>query len=177
MSRASDKQLAFIRTLCAEREGGDAFVTTALPDSRSASALIGQLLKLPRRADVAGRSIVSETGMYRLADGSIVKVQAAKESGNLYAKRLASINGSRLSETDARVQWEFVYEPGLIKQVQPESKLTLEEAREFGIQYGVCCNCGARLSDAESVAQGIGPVCAKQFSARSGFAAQLRESF
>lgn len=88
-------------------------------------------------------------GMY-LMDGRVFKVQIAKQgSGNLYAKEL--IEGS------------FVYSPGMIRQLRPEHRMSLEQAKEYGKLYGVCCNCGRDLTDEGSIEAGIGPVCAKKF--------------
>lgn len=87
-------------------------------------------------------------GLYRMADGTIAKVQIAKNgSGNLYAKRLVVGEG-------------FAYEPGLIRRLTADMRMTLEEAAEFGKLYGVCCVCGRDLTDEASIAAGIGPVCA-----------------
>lgn len=89
-------------------------------------------------------------------------MQAGKESGNLYAKALTRIGGKRLTRDDATVSWEFVYAPGAIHSLTAAQRMTLAEAKAFGIQYGVCCVCGAFLKDAKSVAAGIGPVCVKR---------------
>jgi len=90
------------------------------------------------------------------------KVQKSKQSGYLYAKHLRACEGMRLSETDERAQWEFVYAPGAIKALTDDMEISVEEAKEFGIKYGVCCVCGARLKDAKSVRDGIGPICQKR---------------
>ena len=113
----------------------------------------------PERTLVQNRDRVTEVGMYNTGT-DIYKVQAAKESGNLYAKRLVPIGGQRLSENDERVRWEFQYAAGAIRDLKPEQRMTLEAAKAFGIKFGVCCVCGAFLKDATSVANGIGPVCA-----------------
>ncbi len=102
-----------------------------------------------------------DKGIYRTAAGDIFKVQISRQSGHPYAKRLQPIGGQRLSEAGERVQWEFVYAPGAIYALQPEMQMTLAEAKAFGIQYGICCVCGAFLKDAASVERGIGPVCRK----------------
>lgn len=104
---------------------------------------------------------VTEPGMYRHGE-DILKVQRSKSSDNLYAKRLVMITGQRLSEDAERVPWEFVYEQGAIRTLKASDRMTVEQARAFGIQYGVCCVCGAFLKDATSVENGIGPVCAKR---------------
>lgn len=90
-----------------------------------------------------------EAGIY-LLNGVVHKVQKAVHgSGNLYAKVLQ--DGA------------FVYAPGAIRSLLPEHRMTLEQAKEYGHLYGVCCNCGATLTDEKSIEAGIGPVCAKKF--------------
>lgn len=85
-------------------------------------------------------------GMW-LLDGDVIKVQVAKlGSGNLYAKRL--------------VEGTFVYEAGLIRRMANATRMTVEQAGEFGKLYGMCIVCGRPLTDEFSIANGIGPVCA-----------------
>ena len=96
---------------------------------------------------------VSEDGMYRSPDGTIWKVQVAHHgTGNLYAKRLVVEDG----------HGEFVYAAGAVRTLHPEWKLTLDEAKSFGKLYGVCCCCARVLTDEHSIAEGIGPVCARK---------------
>lgn len=128
----------------------------------TASQAIGELLRLPKVGDAsAAADPVTTPGMYRHA-GHIYKVQRARTSGHLYAQRLTPIGGERLTTDGQVVGWEFQYAPGSFRSLRAGERMTLAEAREFGIQYGVCCVCGARLKDATSVAAGIGPVCAKR---------------
>ena len=140
---ASDKQVAFLHTLISERvfEGAVDFATLT---SAEASSLITELLNSPRKL---GAERVSDEGMYRNAEGDIFRVQRSKESGNLYAKRLDIIDGG------------FVYEAGAIRNLKPSDRMTLDEAKAFGVEYGICCVCGAFLTNEVSVAEGIGPVC------------------
>lgn len=109
-----------------------------------------------RPAQSARKGEVTEDGMYaRTENGERVfyKVQIAKQgSGNLYAKRLER-DASRASG------WRFVYAPGAIRSLTPADKLSLEEAQQFGQLYGVCCVCAAELTDEDSIAKGIGPIC------------------
>jgi len=181
---ATTKQIAFVEKLVAERAdiyraaGQDAcavaitdwFATvdldTLLPTTKAASAKIDALIvnnknlrtQLRTVAPAAATSTEKVTdGMYRM-DGVIYKVQYAKNgSGNLYAKELV-IHGEAPD-----TYGEFVYAPGVIRNLRPEHKLTLEEAKEFGALYGTCCVCARTLTDEKSIAAGIGPVCAKKF--------------
>jgi hypothetical protein len=110
----------------------------------------------PKASAVAAKpsAEVTEDGMYQIPGGDVVKVQIAKQgSGNLYAKRL-------VVDEDGG---SFEYEQGLIRKLRPEWKMSLEDAKAFGRLYGVCCNCGADLTDEHSIAEGIGPICAKRF--------------
>lgn len=140
--------------------------------SREASDLINEALELgmdtPRAprpsigAAVVANPVV-EPGMYRLGE-AIFKVQRSKTSQKLYALELTRIGGQRLAQDGSTVKWEFQYAPGAIVRLSATDKLSIEDAKKFGIETGVCCVCGAFLSDAKSVAAGIGPTCAKRFS-------------
>jgi len=106
--------------------------------------------------------MVTKVGMFRTPAGDMFKVQKSKQSGYLYAKHLRACEGVRLNEVDERAQWDFVYAPGAINALNDAMALSVQEAKEFGIKYGVCCVCAARLKDAKSVRDGIGPVCQKR---------------
>jgi len=98
----------------------------------------------PRRAPV------TEDGMY-LHEGRVYKVQVAKQgSGRLYAKRLD--------------EGTFVYESGAIYRLSADERMTLAQAQEYGRLYGICCRCGAELTDEKSIEDGIGPVCATKWN-------------
>lgn len=161
---ASEKQVAYAKSLASQHDwrvgpGASRFraLVEALEagepvESRDASAFIDWARSCERISVRRSPSEGVTDGMYRTADGTVYKVQVAVHgSGNLYAKRLV------LSEdgTDAR----FEYEAGAINKLHPEDRMTLEQAREFGRLYGVCCKCGATLTDETSIEAGIGPVC------------------
>lgn len=98
-------------------------------------------------------------GMYRLPNGDVYKVQVAHHgSGNLYAKKL-HIREDYDIELHGKRKGTFEYERGAMKKLRPEYKMTLEEAKAFGTLYGMCCVCGAILTDEYSIANGIGPIC------------------
>lgn len=107
---------------------------------------------------------IQDPGMYVL-DNRIIKVKKSKTSNRIYATELIAIGGRRLTTEDDVVQWEFRYAPGVIFNLTPAHKMQLPQAQSFGLRYGTCAVCGARLSDARSVAQGLGPICAKKFAA------------
>lgn len=94
---------------------------------------------------------VDHDGIYRDEDGTIWKVQEARQgSGRLYAKRL---------DEDGT----FTYVPGAIHTLRADQRMTAEQAREYGALYGRCCACGRDLTDEDSIARGIGPVCARKY--------------
>lgn len=106
-------------------------------------------------ADTKPRGI-TEDGMYMMGD-HIFKVQfAVHGSGRLYAKRLVPPTAYAEKAT-------FEYAPGIVKQLTPEHKMTLEQAKEFGALYGTCCVCGRTLTNEGSIENGIGPICASKF--------------
>ncbi len=146
---ASEKQVAFLSTLVSERVHTESVNLDALT-SAEASALITTLLNAPRKV---GGSVerVTEVGVYRNAEGDIFRVQKSRQSGNLYAKKLDIFDGG------------FLYVQGAMRFIKPSDKMTLDEAKAFGVQFGICCWCGATLTDPVSVEQGIGPVCVKRW--------------
>lgn len=145
----TEKQFAFLSTLVSERIhefAGDLATLT----SGEASTLITTLLASPRKAGGSFER-VTEVGVYRNADGDIFRVQKSRETGNLYAKKLDILDGG------------FLYVQGAMRFIKPSDKMTLDEAKAFGVQFGICCWCGATLTDPVSVEQGIGPVCVKRW--------------
>ena len=162
---ASPKQVAFIEKLAAERVGGTLYVKTQCNawkvdcveklSGLAASNVIGVLLKEPKKEQAPKATVkVAEAGIY-LFDGKVYKVQrAVRGSGNLYAKVLVTVAGEK---------GRFVYAPGMVTKLSPSDKMTLEQAKEFGALYGVCCSCGKTLTDEKSIEASIGPVCAKKF--------------
>lgn len=166
MGTVTEKQVGFITRLLLERvvTNHDLQLAQVTNLSRAeASKMIDTLLTFPKKQ--VEPKVDLQPGMYLVpgngtAQAAIYKVQRAKKSGNLYAKRLTVFTGQRLTEENNVVNFEFQYEAGSIKQLTAAMRMTLEQAKSFGIKYGVCCVCGAFLKDAESVAAGIGPVCA-----------------
>lgn len=109
-----------------------------------------------------------DEGWYKV-DDTIYKVQLAVHgSGRPYAKELVleellqeekiELGIADLVATSHRGRWE--YAPGAIKRLRPEHKLSIEEAAEYGKLYGVCVRCARTLTKEESIARGMGDVCA-----------------
>jgi hypothetical protein len=165
---ASEKQVNFIEKLIGQlnddtRPAMQAFYEGVVErgelTGKSASGMIDGLLKQvnsqPKQATPPRPAADEVTeGMYR-KDGEIYKVQRAIHgSGQLYAKKLV---GSK------NAGWGFEYAAGAIRKLTTADKMTLEEAKEWGALYGTCCVCGRTLTDENSIAEGIGPICASKF--------------
>lgn len=106
----------------------------------------------PRRS--RAESVHVGEGIFKMG-GTIYKVQRAVHgSGHLYAKKLIP------SEDPDYKRGHFVFEPGAITRLRPEHALSVTEAAAYGRLYGFCVVCGRTLTDEQSIAAGIGPVCA-----------------
>lgn len=118
------------------------------------SGSAGATSTVRRSASVATVPVIPrplEEGYY--SNGSEIVQLVLSKTDRLYAKRLVIIDG--------RGSW--VYAPGLISRMQNYSPLTLEQASEFGVRFGVCAVCGRTLTNPDSIDRGIGPVCAEGF--------------
>jgi len=120
------------------------------------------LIELLKEAplDLEGNRL--QPGAYR-HDGTIFIVQLNRDKTRLYAKRLVEIGGRRLNAADEVVKIDFDYAPGMLNRLDPDERMTWEEAKPFIIRYGMCLF-GHPLKDAKSVELGIGPVCRKMFA-------------
>lgn len=181
MPAMTAKQRAFILRLSEER---NVVPPVALNDfsMRDASWAIDMLIKLPKIKKETTPERELEAGIYRSpSNGQILKVyKAVHGSGRMCAKQLVvssecdgheSTSGPignviycdgscRTGETSVR----FEYLGLASRFVRDHRRMTLEQAKEFGAIYGVCCNCGATLTDERSIEAGIGPVCAGRFA-------------
>lgn len=91
---------------------------------------------------------VREEGIYQDANGDVFKVIRSNR-GFLYAKQL--------------VDGRFDFVSGAIKRLTAADKMSLAQAQQYGKLTNHCCRCGARLTDEDSIARGVGPVCASYF--------------
>lgn len=157
---ASERQTKYLSDLLVQREWPEYLPMTCEDvsqrimegtlDGLTASSLIDALRGAPRIATNSTASL--SVGMYRMDDGTIYRVHESRESGRLYAKRLDY-------DLEGNGKPRFTYDRGAIYRVAPKHRMNLEDARAWGVETGVCCVCGAFLTDAKSVARGIGPIC------------------
>lgn len=159
MYPATERQIDYLRSLMGKREWQDCLPSRAdieariiegSLDGRTVSRIIDTLKAAPMAATKSVGTL--SVGMYRTPDGTIYRVQESRESGRLYAKRM---EWDMLTESKPR----FEYDRGAIYSLTSADRMSVEDARAWGVETGVCCVCGAFLTDAKSVARGIGPVC------------------
>lgn len=93
----------------------------------------------------------TKPGFYKIGE-DVFKVTPARTSDRTFAHQLVSADG-------VAPEWNYL---GLGRRYVPEfaDKLTLEEAKTFGHTHGYCLICGRLLTAEQSVADGIGPICA-----------------
>ena len=161
MYPASERQVSYLRSLMAkhewqatmpERADIDARLASGTLDGRTASSLIDALRAAPLAATKSMGAL--SVGMYRTPDGTIYRIHESRETGNLYAKRMV---WDMLMDDKPR----FEYDRGAIYTITSADRMTLAEARAWGVETGACCVCGKFLTDPTSVERGIGPVCEK----------------
>lgn len=161
---ATPKQVEYLQSLLRSRDVDRAMDIAFIDDAIAAGTLaksaaseyIGDALRCPLRAlrDPSRVAVahIEQDGMYSM-DGGVYKVQKAVHgSGRLYAKHLI---------VDGFGKAHFEYAAGIVYKLTPAMRMTLEQAKQFGVLYGTCCVCGRTLTDETSIANGIGPVCAK----------------
>jgi len=155
---ASEKQISFIRNLAEQKYGPEKgaefcekLFSTPL-DKRGASSVIDTLMALPRyiSSETKARIEALSEGFYRADSGDIIRLKTSRSSGNLY--------GTLLNKETHK----FEYAPGIMRNVRPENRMTLEEVAEYGLEFKHCLVCGKQLTKKESKDRGIGPVCAKR---------------
>ncbi len=160
---ASNAQLSYLRSLLITRVEDETeskrFVewldnNSHRVDKVTASAKIRKYAVMPEVRKVGSFDTANdiEIGMYTV-DGVIYKVQRAVHgSGNLYAKRWDA-------ETES-----FDIERGAIRKIYAEHRMSADEAGAFGLIIGACAHCGKTLTDEESIARGLGPICAGKYA-------------
>lgn len=117
----------------------------------------GSVATMTRNA-VERPALDEHAGMYRNpTTGDIFKVQKAVHgSGYLYAKKLHQVSPAGSNDPAAF----FEIERGAIYKIELDWRMSVEDCKEFGALYGVCCVCARTLTRESSIEAGIGPVCA-----------------
>lgn len=150
------KQVGYLESLCAryERNHGEPFDLSDydLNVRGGVSDAIDALRRAPRRPapTVAGTDEEVAPGYYVTADDSIIRVKRSMTSGHVY--------GVSLSEDG-----KWVYTPGVLH--TGVRTATVDDLGGVGRAVGVCLLCSRALTDPKSVERGVGPHCAKRYSA------------
>lgn len=166
----TEKQVSFIAKLCKERD-------TKNLDERIAQA---RTLVMAGQFGKAGASLLIEALLIQpllRANGPVTTTQTKEEpedgiyfdesdaEGRRIYKVYKMVHGSgrqgvKRLVVDEHGSGKFSYLGLAVKHLPATARrMTLEEAKAFGRLYGVCVRCGATLTDEESIANGIGPVC------------------
>lgn len=153
---ASDRQVNFIRALVcqkytpAEQVKYVEFLDSAVISKFRASEIITHLKSLPDVNGGAGTFVEDELVPleFYMVDGVVYRVKLSSKE-RLYAEALEGTS--------------FNYAPGAIRNIRAHHKLTLAQAKAYGAENGVCCRCGATLTNPDSIEAGIGPICAGKF--------------
>lgn len=171
---ATEKQIAFLKKLINERGiEAEVYLSTQLTaykahglvdltcqDMSNVIGVVKDIIPLIAKPKAQIDPAVAP-GMYMVGE-NIYKVQKAKTSDNLYAKKLVVTWPEECDGEHSKII--FVYAPGIVATLNPGDRMTLDAAVNFGVLYGTCCNCGKLLTNPESIEAGLGPICAAKFA-------------
>lgn len=158
---ATPRQLDYIRGLVAQKYTPEEqakyleFLDAGVLKMSRASEIIDILKELPKinhntQAYTPNEDV--EVGLYRV-DGVAYKVKrAVYGSGHLYA-----------CPWDEEAQGFGEKEVGAIRKIRASHRMTLEEAGPYGLAMSACAHCGRPLTDENSIALGLGPICAGKY--------------
>lgn len=173
---ASPKTVAYLKALLSERVTDDEYVHWLLCQIESgdltqsgASVEIEVLKTKPFAKKVEHApykpNVEATEGFYSFND-DVYEVKTSKQ-GHKYAmllvvKQTGTCGGCEACDgEDAckkyKASWKFA--SGAMKNFQSFVKMDLVSAERFGKHFGVCMCCGRTLTNPESIARGIGPVC------------------
>jgi hypothetical protein len=167
---ATERQVAYMRDLCAQREVPGVEHLIAQLDAGTltfgkAREYIPLLQSFPHKPRQTSANPVTEPGMYE-HDGYIYRVKRSKSSNNLYAMQsdytvaqLEKIAATKGTDEDPKIKVNFEYDRGTIFKIDASHRITVARAEELSALISNCIVCGRVLRAKESVARSIGPVC------------------
>lgn len=106
----------------------------------------------------ASRTVTVGPDEVHMLDGVFFRTRRSRSTGRTFAQRAIVRTGTWGDST--RVQW--VMARGSVFELSESTRLTSDQAREFGVLNGVCIRCTRTLTDERSVAAGYGAVCARR---------------
>lgn len=109
--------------------------------------------------------------LQRAARKTESKVDPAEDGYYVYGDTFVCVKWNRAKTGQYATVWDtesqsWEYDNSQSRKLMAEvkagklSRVTPEDAKRFGDLYGVCMKCSRTLTDPESIANGIGPVCA-----------------
>lgn len=181
---ATEKQVSYLSALLKERDAEhetvkavNAVVGLGYPifNKTSASSCIGEILKVEKAAPVSlapDYKKIAETvaelkpGVYDLhpessyLSGKYAVVSPANKHGQKTAKAMHKSYSTKSGWSSHKINVKAV---AFKVAIGAAAMLAADEVGALGKKLGVCMCCAAILSDSESVAKGIGPVCEKKY--------------
>lgn len=161
-TQATAKQTSYIRSLVTERYTPEeqakymTFLDAGVLEMGRASEIIDHLKTLPKINRTTYQAPAEDgvtVGLYRTSDGTAYKVKrAVYGSGHLYA-----------CPWDEEAQGFGEKEPGAIRKIRANDRMSAEEAGRYGLAMSACAHCGRALTDEDSIALGLGPICAGKY--------------
>lgn len=107
-------------------------------------------LKFPKlRLDGFVFSLAPNTG----TNAGAVYVKTKEDGESLYLGKI--VGGKFLASRDCN--------PELTPRIVAAASNPAEAAKAYGLKTGICACCGAELTNGESIARGIGPICAQKW--------------
>lgn len=159
-AKQTEFALALYTKFYGDAVGTDRYIATVgtAPSTGQVSAAIDQIKML-----LAAKSATATTKVpcgLHATDQVVYRVRENKAGTSRYAERLTTAHDREIDPTLPK----WVYEGRApLARLGEATVLTLDQAKAHGTGYGVCVVCGALLEDPQSVAAGIGPVCAAKF--------------
>lgn len=155
---ATSKQVDYINALITTRQTAQLYVESSL--KRHGVTDIAQLSRDNARSLITTLKILPFVGVAV----SVTEVGAYRHGETYYSVRKSGQSGKLIAyefDPDTR-SWNFAR--GAIYSLQPSERLTLSEAKKFGVQTGQCVHCGRTLTDPISIMAGLGTVCIKRYA-------------
>jgi len=90
-----------------------------------------------------------------LLEGTIYKVQVAVHGSGYKYVKMFNEETKKFSKSER---------PGILGCLSEDTLMSYNDAARFGKLYGLCIVCGRTLTDENSIAAGIGPICAEKVS-------------
>lgn len=125
----------------------------------SRDALRKRAQEITRKAAAPAQERAEDGATYRAPNGSIF--HAYKTQRGILCLKLWVATGEL--DDNGKAVGAFEWYGAAVRLPRDSVKMTREDAAEFGKATGTCCVCMRHLTNDESVAAGIGPVCVSKF--------------